>query len=223
MVWRYTEYSGCPQLTDWDKKQFKFGIILDEDTIIGEPMNVEHAQDLIDVIQLPTNGILRPHFYMRVGENSSSVFNLEFDRNGGLVRRIWTFEPGTTIIKGFLGEYQKIIPQKIDAGKFEDFKRMGEFAIRRFPKIAEEIPASPQGFNEDVPDDEKKEVEVYFEKVDTMPSWEAVQRDLSNDFWSLFSVYIIFEVGKSGSTIRQNPFTPKQVQELQELVEPLKN
>ncbi len=223
MVWRYTEYAGCPYLTDWDKKKFKFGIILDEDTITGNPLTLEETiPHLIDVSKLPTNGVLRPHFYMRVGENSSSVFNLDFDRNKGLVRRMWTLEPGIVEIRGFPGEYQRLNPQKVDVGEFDDFKKIGEYAVRRFPFIAHEITESPYKFQEDVPDEEREAIESCFERVDIMPSWEVTQKYLSNDFWGLFSVYTLFEVGKDGLGQRQNPFTQEQVQELHRLVEPLK-
>ncbi len=223
MVWQYTEYAGCPYLTDWKEKQFKFAIILDEDAITGEPLTIKSVQDLASFVQLPSNGVLRPHFYMRIGENSSSVLNLEFERNSGLVRRMLTFDPGTVKIKGFSGGYQNARPRKVDGVDFDDFLRIGEYAVRRFPRIADEITVSPYEFISDIPEDEMEEIEGHYEKTTGFPSWEAVQGDLAKDFWCIFQIYAVFEVGKEGWLVRrQNSFTQEQILELYKLVEPLK-
>jgi len=224
MTWRYTEYAGCPYLTDWADKKFKFGIILDEDTIIGQPLTVRSVQDLAEFVNLPTNGILRPRFYMRIGSNSSSVFNIEFDRNRGLVRKITSFVPGTVEVEGLSGEFTEFKEQKIGVGGFEDFKRIGEYTVRRFPFIASDLSQSPYGSNADIPDNERDEIEACYEKVLGFPNLEQLQRDLSHDFWNLFTVYTMFEVGNDGIVgRRQNPFTQEQIQELIKLIEPLRN
>ena len=221
MAWRYTEYAGCPQLTDWIDKQFKFGIVLDEDVTDIKPKFVETPDKVYETLEIKTNSILRPRFYMRIGENKSSILNYEFDLLKGLERRLWTLDQNLTIIRNFPGEYHTLTTKQIDTGEFEDFMRIGKYAVDRFPKIAEEITQSPYLFQNDVPEDEIELIEKYFDKIEQLPSLDLTQRDLSRDFYNIILVYFEFEISSKGLIPRKNTFSKDQVQELKKLVEPL--
>lgn len=222
MVWRYTEESRCPNITDWVGQKFKFGICLDEDaTDIGTRL-IETATGVYEQLQVKINGKLRPRFYMRVGENTNSVLNYEFDLYQGLVRRLWTFGSDLISIASLPGEYQRLTPNVLDTGEFQDFFALGSYAVERFPKIAEEVVMSPFLYQDDVPEEDRPSIEACFHKTEDVPSWGITQRDLSKAFHDLIAVYSVFEATKKGLEKRKSPFTEQQVKKLLRLVEPLK-
>ena len=214
MVWRYTEYSKCQQLTDWKDYKFKCEIILDSDVVDLRTKFIRTSSGVLGNLEIKTNDKLRPRFYMRIGENKSLIFNYELDILNGLKRILYKIENSE--------EYSILTPRFIDNGEFEDFVEIGKYAIERFPKISEEIVQSPKLFESDVPEDEVELVEKYFDELEKFPSWDLIQRSLSKEFSDIIKLYSQFEFYQKKLISRKNLFTQEQIQELSNLVEPLK-
>lgn len=222
MVWCYTEYSKCPTLTDWTKKCPKFSITLDADIIEIKPLKLETPLGSINSLEFKTNNILRPRFYMRVGQNKSSLLNLELDLAKGLVKRIWSEGKEIFEVNGLPGEYHELKTQRIDTGNFDNFMKIGKYAIRRFPKIADEISSHLES-DEDIPDDEIETIKKYSDKINEIPSLDIMQKELSKDFYKIFIIYTIYENVDNKISKRKNPFTKEEMQKLYDLVKPLKD
>ncbi len=220
MAWQYTEYAGCPTITDREKKQFKFGIILDVDTTDIKERSIDTPDGPIKRLEFRTNNKLRPRYYMRIGNNKSSVLNLDFNRVEGLKRRIWT-DQGIVEMQGV--EYQSLKSQIIDTGNFDTFKLLGKYAVRRFPAIAQEIVLPLETLLADIPEDQIDEIKKYTEACQSFPSWESVQRDISNEFYQYFIIYTRYENRNNSLEKRTDLFTKEQVKFLDELVKPLQS
>ena len=220
MAWQYTEYADCPTLTDWVDRRFKFGITLDVVTtdIVERTEETPEGRE-ITTLEFLTGSKLIPYMDMRVGENRNSILNLAFNKIYGLQRRMSTNQ-GVVEVGGV--DYSAFKEQNIDTGSYEDFRTLGEYAVRRFPAISREIFLPPDNFLADIPEDELEEISKYAESCQSFPSWERVQKDLSNDFYEAFKLFMHFEVVKHNVQKRQHPFTQEQIQELERLVEPLR-
>ncbi|MDD5193059.1 MAG: hypothetical protein PHF67_00580 [Candidatus Nanoarchaeia archaeon] len=226
MAWRYTEYAGCQCFTDWINKDYRLGIVLDEDTIAINPVQVKTPSgQKVNSLDFITNGRLRPRFYYRIGKNSTSVLNAELDMLGGFIRRTWSLSPETVRLRGFPGDMQKLETQLVDHGTYDDFRKFGEYAVSRLQQIAKEIILPPTSFQEHIPDDEMQEIERYHPNLEFVPNWTATQEQLGRDFADLFTIYTIFRVAKPderpGLVKREDGFDKEQLQILHRLVESL--
>lgn len=219
MVWRYTEYAGCPSLTDWVEKQFKLGIILDVDTTDIIENLIDTPEGTIKKLQFKTNDTLRPRYCMRIGENRSSVLNIDFDKVMGLKRRIWNDEG---LVEMQLENYRVLRQCVVDVGNFNDFKVIGEYAVKRFPEISKEIVLPTSNFLSDILDDDHEEIARYVQASQSFPDWKVVQNDISKDFYQNFRLYTLFENIGNRLEKRRRPFSDEEKRILLEIVQPLK-
>lgn len=217
MVWKYTEYAGCPTITDWIEKKFKFEITLDVDTIDITENSIETSEGIINTLKFETNNKLRPRYYMRIGDNKNSFLNLYLDRLKGLRRNIWT-DKGVVEIGGL--EYQSLKPQLIDTGNFDDFKKIGKYAVRRFPEISKEVILPPENFPKDIPNEEYDEIRRFTEACESFP-WELTQKDLSKEFYDTFVLFTHYEINEGELQQKKKSFSDEEKKVLLEIVKPL--
>ncbi|MEK6917317.1 MAG: hypothetical protein AABW51_00020 [Nanoarchaeota archaeon] len=125
MTWTYEEYAGYPYLADFFEKKFKFGIEFMED-IVSMDIKEGNEGTLLDI---KTNGVLRPVFYMRLsGENSPLVYNLRFELKQGLVKEIWK-EVEVTDLPNYRG-FKRSVPE---LATYNDYMSIAKYAVNRFP------------------------------------------------------------------------------------------
>ncbi len=214
MAWQYTESFDAPYLTDWIKRDFKFGIENHGKVIGTKKVEVKLPSGrTIDAIQYETDKRWLPCFHMRVGSNKSSMLNLKLT-NRGLVKELWTPEKSE---EGRLFSYQPT-----GYGQFDDFKMIGEYGVRRLPTIASEIVLPPERFPDDIPQSAVEEIQQFRENCLSVASWEKTQADICYHFFNYFVVSMFSEVDKRGRLRkRRKPWSEEQESELKTLVEPL--
>ncbi|MDO8460138.1 MAG: hypothetical protein Q7S74_03445 [Nanoarchaeota archaeon] len=224
MVWQYEEsYPDYPYLSDWAGKEFKFGIGM-SDSIVGEKLlgEAELHGHTMEVTETQTDGILKPSFYF-MGNKTDRPYQLQLSLLGGLTRRVYS-----TIDEGQIGGYKSIelYTRKLGLGGFEDFKAIANYAIKRLPKIAQEITLLPTNFPNDIPEDRIESILKYRDQCLGVLDWETTQKEISKEFCSLFGTFILAVKGEPGVELiprrGDDRFTFDQIKELTDLIERLR-
>ncbi len=223
MVWQYEEsYPGYPYLSDWIKKEFKFGIEM-SDSVVGETIaEAELGERKVEVIETHTDGILKPSFYF-AGNKADRPYQLELSLFRGLSKRVYS-----TIDEGEIGRYNaiKLLTRQLGIGGFEDFRAIGNYAIERLPKIAQEIILPPANFPNDIPKDRIDSILKYREQCLEVLDWEATQREISKRFCLLFGTFVLVARGEPGIGLvpreGDDKFTSEEIKELADLVKLLR-
>jgi hypothetical protein len=224
MVWTYEEfYPGCPYLSDWVGKEFKFGIEVKENPV-GETVEdgkiMGHPAKVITTI---FDGIPKPSFYF-VGDKADRPYQLSLSLRGGLTRRV-----NTSIEEGKMVGYRvlDIRLRNLGIGNFEDFKAIGTYALERLPKIAKEVVLPPTNFPDEIPEDKIEDTLRHRERCLEIADWEGTQRQIAREFASLFTVFNYATIGKPGIGLiprkGDDKFTPEELKELADLINPLRN
>ena len=223
MVWQYEEsYPGCPYLADWVAKEFNFGIELSESVLDRTIEKTEVGKRAVQVIETETKGTLEPRFYM-AGNKNDRPYQLSLDLIGGLARRVIT-----TIGDGKIGSFNVIDlrTRRLGTGGFEDLKSIGNYAVERLPKIAQEVVLPPSKFSADIPDNVLIHILEYRDQCLSVLNWETTQKEICRRFASLFGTYVLAARGKPGVGLigrrGDDKFTAEEIRELSELVKSLR-
>lgn len=180
MVWIKRKGYTCPYISDYINRKFRFGIQI--------------AQTVLEVKSTPTgfqsvhleavgDGILKPWYHMRIGEDSLEDYNIRLAPGEGLTREPWaskTFEcaPGNFAPK-----------MTLPRGTYDDFIKIGEYAAKRLPSIAQEISLPLEAIARELPEDIIKESKEHWSLHTevTESEWESWQRDIEKQFRTYFS------------------------------------
>lgn len=222
MVWQYEEYyPGCPYLRDWVRNEFVFGIEVGESLSHVTTEDVVVAGKTIEAQVMHGDGVPQPRFYL-MGNKSDRPHQLSLTLSGGLVKKIIS-----TTDEGEKGNFRVINlkTRPLGMGGFEDFKAMGNYAVERFPKIAQEIVLPPTNFLNDVPTEDWDNILKFREQCLSVSDWEGTAKEISQRFYLLFSLHAIAKVDSKGPSLRigDDKFTVKELREIHTLIKPLRD
>jgi hypothetical protein len=219
MAWQYTESFGIPYLTDFVKGDFKFSVENHGRVTGTTATNITFPSgETIEAVQYETDNRLLPCFHFRVGSNKSSIQNLKLT-NRGLVKELWTPDKSNS---ESLGEPRLFHYRPAGYGRFNDFRLIGEYAIKRLHAISTEIVLPPERFPHDIPDNATQEIQEFRENCLQVVSWEKTQAEICYHFFNYFIVSMFSEVDKKGRLRKKRkPFPDSEESELKALVEPL--